>query len=95
MKKLLTITVLLSSSLTYSACNIELEVKKDGAKTAYISGVSVSAKIQDALSTKCKITKTVMSKSDINAMKLSNAKKRYEALLAKNAPKGTKSPTKK
>ena len=75
------IAILTVSSVSYSACNIELEVKKDGAKTAYIDGTSVSAKIQAALATKCTVTKKVMSKADIDSMKLANAKKRYEKLL--------------
>lgn len=82
MKKLLLIALLSVSSVSFAACSLELEVKKDGAKTAYIAGTSVSAKIQDAVKTKCTVTYRVMSKAQINQMKLDNAKKRYEKLLA-------------
>ena len=78
---LLTITLLSSLSLS-AACDITLGIKKVGAKTAYADdGVSVSQKIQDALSVQCKITKRVMPKSEVEAMKLETAKKRYEKLL--------------
>ena len=83
MKKLITIALLTLSTVSYSACTIELDVKKEGAKTAYINGVSVSAKIQEALATKCTVTKKALSKSEVDAMKLANAKKRYESLLEK------------
>lgn len=82
MKKLLIITALSVSTLSYSACNISLDVKKAGAKTAYIDGVSVSAKIQAALSSKCTVKYNTLSKAEVSTMKLANAKNRYEKLLA-------------
>ena len=87
MKKLLTIALLTVSAVSYSACNIELDVKKEGAKTAYAGGTSVSQKIQDALSTQCKITKNVLSQSEVKKMALENAKKRYEKLLEQSGEK--------
>lgn len=84
MKKLLTIALLTLSTTSYSACNINLDVKKEGAKTAYINGVSVSTKIQAAIATKCKVTKTVLSKNKLQEMALIAAKKRYESLLARS-----------
>ena len=84
MKKSILITALLTiSSVSMANCTINLDVKKEGASTAYVNGTSVSAKIQEALSSQCKIVKRVMSKSEVNKMALENAKKRYEKLLEK------------
>ena len=80
MKKLLLITVLTMSSLSYSACTIEMQVKKEGAKTAYVNGTSVSSKIRTALSTQCKINYTVMSKEEVKKMKIDNLEKRLAKL---------------
>ena len=84
MKKLLIIATLMTSFSALSACEFGLDVKKEGAKTAYAkNGVSVSAKIREALTAQgCKISINVMTKSEIDGMKLENAKRRYEKLLA-------------
>ncbi len=83
MKKLIAITTLLLSVNTFAQCSFGLDIKKEGAKTAYAAGgVSVSKKIQDALKAQgCNISYNVMTKSQVKAMQLERAKKRYEKLL--------------
>ncbi len=77
-----TIALLTITTSSFAACKLTLSLKKEGAKTAYADdGVSVSQKIQDALAVQCTITKRIMPKSEVNAMKLATAKKRYEKLL--------------
>ncbi len=82
MKKLLVIIILSVSSVSYSACNLQFDVKKDGAKTAYIEGVSVSAKIRTALESKCKIAYNVLTKDEIKQMSIKSLKVRLAKLTA-------------
>ena len=78
MKRLLIATLILSTT-NVMACNISMQVKKAGAKTAYVNGVSVSAKIREALSSQCNIKYEVMSKTQVKAMQV----KALETRLAK------------
>lgn len=80
MKKLLLIALLAVSTASFGACNIELGVKKAGAKTAYVNGVSVSGKIQEALEASgCVITKKVLTEQETKDMTI----KALETRLAK------------
>lgn len=83
MKKLVLIATLITSISSIAACDLTFQVKKDGAKTAYINGVSVSAKIRDALSTQCTLKTTVMSKEEIKQMSIDSLEKRLAKLRTK------------
>jgi hypothetical protein len=66
MKKLILLAVLSASTVSFGACNIELSVKKAGAKTAYAGDTSVSTKVQAGLeSIGCVITKKVLNKAEV------------------------------
>lgn len=84
MKNLIAVSIILMSFNSMAACKINLDTKKAGASTSYVNGVSVSAKVQAALATQCELIKRVMNQSEVTKMNLANAKKRYEALLAKS-----------
>lgn len=81
MKKLLITTIILSAT-NVMACNISMQVKKEGAKTAYVNGVSVSAKIREALSSQCKVTYKVMTKEEVRSMQVTALEKRLAKLKA-------------
>jgi len=83
MKKLITITALLLSVNSFAQCSFGLDVKKEGAKTAYATGgVSVSKKVQEALKAQgCNISYNVLTKKQVKLMNLDRAKARYEKLL--------------
>jgi len=83
MKKLLAITLLSLSTLSIANCTLPMDIKKIGASTAYIDGVSVSKKIRTAISAKCDIKFKVLSSSEISDMNISNAVKRLAKLRAK------------
>ena len=82
MKKLLVVALLSLSTVSMASCTFGLDVKKEGAKTAYAKGgVSVSQKIQDALTAQgCTITKNVMTKEQSKAMTIEGLKKRLAKL---------------
>ena len=82
MKKLILIALVAVSTASFGACDFTLDVKKDGAKTAYASGgVSVSKKIQDALTAQgCTVKYNVMSKAEIKAMTIESLQRRLKKL---------------
>lgn len=85
MKKLILAITLVSSFSTFAACEFNLNVKKEGAKTAYTqNGTSVSSKIREALTAQgCKITYKVMSEKEVIQMNIENAEKRLAKLKSK------------
>lgn len=85
MKSLLITVLLTTSTLTYSACTLSMDVKKEGAKTAYIKGVSVSAKIRTALSSQCDIKFKTLTKAEANQMQIDNLTTRLAKLREKAA----------
>ena len=81
MKKLIAVSIL-ALSINSIACELTLTKKKAKAKTSYLNGVSVSKKIQDALSTQCKLSYKVMSKEEVKAMTIESLQRRLNKLQA-------------
>lgn len=80
MKQLFAVLLLTTSTLSIAACELQFDVKKSGAKTAYINGVSVSSKIREALSSQCSIKFNVLSKEQVKEMNIKNLEKRLAKL---------------
>ena len=79
MKKLILITILLSGSISFgSSCTIQGQVKKEGAKTIYVNGESISLKKLTKMA--CKVETTVMSKEQARTMKIEKLKKQLKKL---------------
>ena len=83
MKKLITLTILTLTANSF-ACEITLAKKTIKAKTSYIDGISVSKKIQDALSSQCKLNYKVLSKEQVKAMTIQSLQNRLKKLQAPN-----------
>lgn len=82
MKKLIVLMTLSMTTVSFAACTINLQVKKEGAKTSYVNGVSVSKKIQEALRSQCTLKTTVMSKEQIKEMTIASLEKRLAKVKA-------------
>jgi len=80
MKKLLLLSVLLSGFQVKADCNIELLVKKSGAKTYYTSlGSRMSKSNVEAIKDVCQIKVKLMSSKQVRSLNI----KRLKARLAK------------
>jgi len=84
MKTLILLTTIAFSFNSFSACNLTLNKKKAKAKTAYLSGVSVSTKIQNALvQSGCKVSFRTMTSNEVKTMTVNALKKKLAKLQSK------------
>lgn len=80
---LLATTLLLSISAQANNCQITLVKKTEKSKSAYIDGVSVSAKIQKAMESVCIVKVRVMTDEEKRLDKIKSLKKQLNKLGAK------------
>lgn len=83
MKSLIILAALSISTLAAADCNVTLLVKKDGAKSAKLDGVSFSAKQIAALKTICNVSVKPMSVEE----QIADFKASLEKRMAKAASK--------
>lgn len=77
MKKIFTLVIMVAA-LDSMACTINARTKGNG-KTLYVQGVSISKKVQEALSVQCKIVSKPMSLEEQIMME----RDAYEAKVAR------------
>lgn len=80
--KVLLITMAISM-VSIANCTIKADKKSEKAKTLYVNGVSVSAKIIDALSSQCKISVSVLNKEQVKQMTIKSLQARLAKLTSK------------
>lgn len=80
MKKLITLVTLMTITHSFAACELTMDKKKAKAKTAYVNGVSVSAKIRTALESQCTIKYNVLTEAQVKEMNIKNLEKRLAKL---------------
>lgn len=84
MKNLIILTVLVATftgAAANASCTINLKKKKAGAKTSYtMSGETISKKVVAKLSSQCKFNYSIMSVSELRAMKIAKLKKQLAKL---------------
>lgn len=85
MKSLIIVSLLALSTVSMADCSLTLKVKKEGAKSAKLDGISFSTKQIEALKTICTVKTDVMNVDEqVNDFK-KTLEKRIAKLNAKSA----------
>lgn len=80
MKKIVTIALVLTASIASANCTLDLKVKKQGSKTMYLNGESISKSTIEKLKSACTINVSTMSESEIRVMTIASLEKRLAKL---------------